>query len=573
MPVGVRLEAITFSSGEQVAPPTEGVLLIVGPNNVGKSLALREIVGLVTNGPPGGTPSVVVKAVGVAKDGDAVEFEEWLNDHARRREPTASNSQVTFTRPGLGTVGWPQLQSAWSQAPPLSIAAPMFVTYLAPGDRLTLMASAALWDTMQADPQHPVQLLYDTPALESQLRSAAMEAFGVPLFVNRYAGTQIHVQLGEPPTPVPPPAPRELMETLRSCPHAHEQGDGLRSFMGILLTLIAGVQRILVIDEPEAFLHPPQARLLGRKLAEIVPEGRQVLAATHSSDVVLGALDAPDAKVTIVRLTRDADVNRIAVLPHEQLRELWSDPLLRYSNVLDGLFHRAVVVCEADGDSMFFAAAFDYWVTAHGLPAPEVLFTHSAGKTRLHKVAGALRAVQVPVRIIADIDILNDRTDVERILLALGANPSPILDLQSSVNADVTGGAPNPRKEFVEDRLAEILQASPAGEPLSDRAIKDARALLRSTRGWNAVKESGLAALRGDTLVRTQQAIDQCRAAGLLILDGELEAFDRTIALHGPDWVGEALGRGIHESELVQRFIADLATSLGMAPVALRDRS
>lgn len=565
MPIGIRLENIEFSSGEEVAPPTEGVLLIVGPNNVGKSRALREIVQHLTNHPHHAAPTLAVSAVTVAKNGDTTEFEEWLNHHARRREPTPANPQVRFTRPGLGTVAWSELEAAWSHAPPLGRAAPMFITYLAPGDRLNLMTSVALWDTMQEDPQHPIQLLYDTPALEVQLRSAAIEAFGVPLFVNRYAGTQIHVQLGDPPTPVPPPAPQDLVETLRALPHAYEQGDGLRSFMGILLTLIAGVQRILVVDEPEAFLHPPQARLLGRKLAEVVPEGRQVIAATHNADVVIGALDALDAKVTIVRLTRDADVNRIAVLPHEQLRELWSDPLLRFSNVLDGLFHRAVVVCEADGDSMFFAAAFDHWLRTKGLPASEVLFTHSAGKSRLHRVADALRAVDVPVRIIADVDILNDSTDVERILRALGADPSPVVDLQSSINADISGGAPNPRKEFVEDRLADIFRESPVGEPLSDRAIREAKALLRSTRGWNAVKQSGLSALNGDTLVRAQGAIEQSRAAGLLILDGELEAFDRTIPHHGPDWVGEALTKGVHKSDATQRFIAELAASLGMA--------
>lgn len=151
--------------------------------------------------------------------------------------------------------------------------------------------------------------------------------------------------------------------------------------MGILLTLLTGDQKVLIIDEPEAFLHPPPAKLLGRKLALAAHKGKQILAATHSADIVIGALEAANTAVTIVRVVRDGAVNRASVLGHAQLRDLWSDPVLKYSNVLDGLFHRGVVVCEADADSLFFSAALDHWLTQRGLPAGEVLFTFSGGQS------------------------------------------------------------------------------------------------------------------------------------------------------------------------------------------------
>jgi len=40
----------------------------------------------------------------------------------------------------------------------------------------------------------------------------------------------------------------------------------------------------------------------------------------------------------VVRLTRTGDATRAAHLDAEQVAELWTDPVLRYSNVLDGLF-------------------------------------------------------------------------------------------------------------------------------------------------------------------------------------------------------------------------------------------
>src|SRR5262249_53586021 len=140
------------------------------------------------------------------------------------------------------------------------------------------------------------------------------------------------------------------LEKLGQMPLLSQQGDGMRSFAGVMLHLIAGAQSMLLIDEPEAFLHPPQARLLGRMLIESKRTDCQLIVATHSSDVVRGVLDALSEDVQIVRLCRDGNLNTGSLLDAEQVRALWGDPLLRYSNILDGLFHERTVVCESDAD-------------------------------------------------------------------------------------------------------------------------------------------------------------------------------------------------------------------------------
>jgi hypothetical protein len=325
--------------------------------------------------------------------------------------------------------------------------------------------------------------------------------------------------------------------------------------MGILMSLIGGDQRVLLIDEPEAFLHPPQAQLLGKTLALSTPVGKQVIAATHSSDIVIGALDTPDAPVTIVRITREDGVNHAAILPHDVLRDLWAHPMLRYSNVLDGLFHRGVVVCEGDADSLFYSAAVDHFLRTRGLPASELLFTFSGGKSGLYKAATALRAVQVPVVLIADLDMVKDETEVGRSLASLGADPGPFLDLRRQIAADVNSSGPNPRKEFVQDRLTEILAGTPDGEPLLQHTIDAIKKLLRSTNPWDALKVAGVAALAGDPLARTRELISRARDVGLLILEvGELESFDRAIPGHGAEWVASALENGVHQQDGPQRL-------------------
>ncbi len=50
-----------------------------------------------------------------------------------------------------------------------------------------------------------------------------------------------------------------------------DQGDGVKSFIGILISVMAAPFFFLLIDEPDAFLHPPQALLMGAMLAELKP--------------------------------------------------------------------------------------------------------------------------------------------------------------------------------------------------------------------------------------------------------------------------------------------------------------
>jgi hypothetical protein len=210
--------------------------------------------------------------------------------------------------------------------------------------RLSVVTDSGWWDPMNDSPGNPMQVLYAEPDLEQQLSAISLEVFGEPLTLARVPGSQIRLHVGTTAHPAEIVPSDAYMQDLQRLPLVQHQGDGIRSFIGIMLTLVAASYPIVLIDEPEAFLHPPQARLLGRKLAAEARDRAQVIIATHSIDVLLGLLDADDASVTIARLTRQGDVNPVAVLSPDQLRELWRDPLLRYSNVLDGLFHRGVVL-------------------------------------------------------------------------------------------------------------------------------------------------------------------------------------------------------------------------------------
>lgn len=142
-----------------------------------------------------------------------------------------------------------------------------------------------------------------------------------------------------------------------------------------------------------------------------------------------GALEA-EGPTTIVRLTRKGEINHAAVLDEQDVKDLWSDPLLRYSNVLDGLFHDAVVLYESDSDCRYYQAVLD----ATGAQQPQdddgepperglqILFTHCGGKARMSSVIDALSAVKVPVIVVVDFDVLREANHVKKLVVSVGGS-------------------------------------------------------------------------------------------------------------------------------------------------------
>jgi len=78
---------------------------------------------------------------------------------------------------------------------------------------------------------------------------------------------------------------------------------GLKSYIGICLTLLLGRHPVILIDEPEMCLHPPQAHALGRFIGKYgVSSDHTTFVATHSSHVLRGVIEEKE-KLEIIRLS------------------------------------------------------------------------------------------------------------------------------------------------------------------------------------------------------------------------------------------------------------------------------
>ena len=250
------------------------------------------------------------------------------------------------------------------------------------------------------------------------------KAFGIEVTPNILNGSTIPLCVGEPvkfdkeyeDEQARQEAYADILETYKQ---VQNQGDGIKSFTGILLYLMLDYFCTFLIDEPESFLHPPQAHIMGQIIGQALSDKQQCFISTHSEEIIKGLLEVCPERIKIIRITRKDDTNYFSVLDNNSFEVVWNDPLLKYSNIMSSLFHNSVVLCESDSDCKMYSIVESYLKQSSGKYS-ETLFIHCGGKQRMSKIALALRVLKIDVKLIADIDVLNDEAVFKGIVEAFG---------------------------------------------------------------------------------------------------------------------------------------------------------
>lgn len=163
----------------------------------------------------------------------------------------------------------------------------------------------------------------------------------------------------------------------------------------------------MLVDEPEAFLHPVLVGKLGARMTKLAAErGANVFASTHSSDFLMGCVEAGD--VNVVRLTYKNEVATARHLPANELRELTSVPLLRSTGILGGLFYEGVIVSENDTDRVVYQEVNNRLIGAGTGGASDTLFVNAYEKSTLRRIIEPLRNMGIPAAAITDLDIIKN---------------------------------------------------------------------------------------------------------------------------------------------------------------------
>ena len=241
-------------------------------------------------------------------------------------------------------------------------------------------------------------------------------------------------------------------------------GDGIKAYIGILSAVASENYGLYIIDEPEAYLHPPLSRKLGNDLARIIVEGdSQLVVVTHSAEFILGCIET-GTPVNIVRLTYSNGLSQASLLDSQTVSNLFKDPFIRPAEVTSGMFHKGVVVCEAVADRAFYEIINERLRNEQMPHCPDTLFLNSNGKDTTRRIAGALRKINIPVAVIMDLDaFLGYPSAVSLTMKSFGIPDTEIATIKTlSDNITKAWDLTNPNKKIKESTVDEISRIEPS---------------------------------------------------------------------------------------------------------------
>jgi ABC-type cobalamin/Fe3+-siderophores transport system ATPase subunit len=396
---------------------TTPVTVFVGPNNSGKSKVLTEIERFCRTGQKDISAVILEEStfsgLPVDKSAEAIEHlkqlpnpgESVLVDHVLigSRHGRQQVHLGNLTQLVLNPSNNPHAFCQW------------FLTHstlmLDGRNRINLVNQQGGGDLQQA-PQTSLQVLFRDDTKRREVRRIVYDAFDSYFVIDPTSLGQLRIRLSRR-APSSDLEERGLhADAVRF--HANAQlidqaSDGVKAFTGIVTELMAGDPRVLLIDEPEAFLHPSLASKLGYEVSRAaLSADKRVFASTHSPTFVMGCIQS-GAPVNIVRLTYRDGAATARLLPSAQILELMRNPLLRSTGVLSGLFYEFVVVTESDADRAFYQEINERLLRFKpewGIP--NCLFINAQNKQTVHTIIRPLRQLGIPAAAVVDVDVLKD---------------------------------------------------------------------------------------------------------------------------------------------------------------------
>lgn len=557
-PVSAWIAEVTFSDKKSYKFLRNDKVIFVGPNNSGKSLALREIKSTITSSPNSdlSLSQMCVRSLTLGKSGNSAALRTNISKFGKRDKNNKHDAIYYYGpyRIDLGLVDW-------FNGSQMGSIGNIFVRHIDTENRLK--ATVPENNVSAGEPKaNAQQLLYDDSVLFEEISEHFKESFGSSLVLDYRSGSKVNIHVGKRPerAPIEELVSNSYVDRVRKLPPLSEQGDGMRGYAGILFEALVTKHDITLIDEPEAFLHPPQMRKLARTLGD--HSTGQLFISTHSSDILRGFLDSSSSDVRIIRLQRDGDINSSKETPASTVRELWENPDLKYSNALEGIFHEICVICEDDSDCRFYNAIADYMEASNKQERwPDAIYIPCGGKHAIPKLATALHTLGVPVRIVVDLDALSEEGLIEKLVVSVGGAWTELLKDWRIFSSGVQRGVKPKSIEEIKEQVRALLDNEPG---LPKGKISEA---MKSDSSWNILKTAGRSAIpKGDCRAAFDRLVAGLAAIGIYAVpEGQIEGFLPSVGSHGPSFVSSALkavSLGSEEMKSARDFVRQFAGPL-----------
>ena len=502
------------------------VNIFIGPNNSGKSSLLRQ---LQSNDPKG----VIV---------DKVEFRKEITfNRLKEMMDSLGAYQVPFIHGGVGTAeNWNTAKSYITQPTQgggLSVCGQKIYQREFSRNSMILDGETRLGilrnQTYQGaghDPQNVFEKLHKDKTLKGVLQSHLQTVFKGQYFClwNPTQGQlKAYLSKREPLNKVEYLSDSDATEFFKKAKPLDEFSDGVKAYIGILVSIIGEGKPTFFIDEPEAFLHPNLSYELGKTIAEICKtQGKTCFVATHSPQFVKGCLATYPESNSITRLEYTNGVSYSTSLNNSDILSMIKDPLLSNIGVTEALFHARVVIVEGDSDRAFYSEINNRLLRSGKGGISNCLFINAQNKQTIAKILSLLRGLGITCAAITDIDVFKEGGKVYANIENALENPGGRGTLEKQrANIDILlkkaiEVSTPPSMDDVAEIVAEV-KGTGTGTP------KDVLTKLQSRlRKKDYKKEGGVSLLKGQENKNAMYLINAHSHEGWFVIpNGELESW------------------------------------------------
>ena len=452
-----EINAISFKNGEKYSPGK--INIVIGANNSGKSQFLKEIRSAIlgnTDGPNGpyahDANNVITDSIDLTlpKNVEDLDDSYGLSDHVVRgmngwrvRDFCNIGTQLT-PNGGYAYQSLPcsfSLQDDWHtclnlllqpgetdypleekerQRQILQFLGPMFVDYTGTEDRLLLSIGEPARG-VRDDSYNTLSAALDVDETCSSISETVKRLFHKDIALDNTTSRQVVIPVvsedfssyrNSHDSP-------EKLTYMENATLLRNEGDGFRSYVTILLTVMGASKPILLVDEPEAFLHPTYAMELGKQLGTMLAESsalQNAFISTHSSYFLQGILDSAASDLSLIRLKRNGGKSTFNILDKDKIETLKnrSDYSPQY---IDALFSKKAILVEAPRDAIIYSAICDKIIEIDN-----PIFVSTNGKDAFKGVKQFYTASGLPCRCICDFDIINDHDKFKNLMKAFSVD-------------------------------------------------------------------------------------------------------------------------------------------------------
>lgn len=533
---GGYISKLKFNDNSELNLNKNDIDLFVGPNNAGKSQSIKDIFSLCEKK----KDNIVIKDIEVTKyAGDISELLESL--------ATSINQGGFKSYSILGNSYYYNdvIREKFFSNNYFDDFRNLFVANLDTTARL-IISNPANNIAFNDSKTNPIHCAAFSREYREWLSNNFKKAFGTALIPNTNFGAIIPLCMGESVQlegtfPDEQYRQEEYRKILSEYKQIQDQGDGIKSFTGILLYLMLKQYCIYCIDEPESFLHPPQAKIIGQIIGKSLSNSKQAFISTHSESFINGILESSPERVKIIRITREDDENQFAILNNDKIKDIWNDPLLRHSNIMSSLFYKTVVLCESDSDCKFYSIIEEYLKEQSGSYS-ETLFIHCGGKHRIPKILKALHSLNIDIKVIIDLDILNDEKLVKELLTVQKISWDDISSDYNILISNINSSKKHIKRDDVKLRINSVLEKKKSVE-LSTNELNEIENIISIPSVWKDIKKAGVSAIpSGDAKKAFNKINNLLKQHSIhMVPVGELEGFIKEVGNHGPEWVNSVL--------------------------------